>query len=328
MSGSGLGGGRSGRGGMMGGGRGGAGRRSGGGGGSNGWRYRRQRRRHLLEVDNGDEDGCHSRSSNRSSSSSSPSCKKGVRADSIHASDAVSNSRDAVGAQEYYIRSSSSSARPETSSGSSRRRKYPDGIRSTLGNGTKYGYSVVADNSQSDDKDVVLGNAPWEIAVAKLLAIAEKEALAAEDAAGGIKRFFHAMPSDPDDHPEVALTFEETLRHNASSVEESERQLPSWWHLLGQQPQPQPQGLQEEEEQTEGTLRRRRRLSEDEGDERREEKEQLECDDVKIAEKGRVCKEVDASGCVLPQLSWPQILKGEQAPLSVTGQGVSSSHER
>lgn len=234
-----------------------------------------------------------------------------------------------MGAQEHPIRSSSSSARLETSSDKSidsdRRRRHADFIEGRSANGTQHGYLIVADNSQSDDQGAVFGDAHWEVAVATLLAIAEKEALAAEDAAGGMKRFFHAVPSDPDDHPEEALTFEEALRHNASSVEEPERQVPSSWRLWAQQLQQ--QRRQEEEEQTYGT-RRRRRLSEDEGDERREEKEPLECDDVKIAERARVCKEVDASGCVLPQLSWPQILKGEQAPLSVTGQGVSAENER
>ena len=40
----------------------------------------------------------------------------------------------------------------------------------------------------------------------------------------------------------------------------------------------------------------------------------LECNDEKIAARSKVCREMDATACVLPQLSWQAILRGDQVP--------------
>ena len=313
----------------MGGGRGGGGRRSGGGGRSSGWRDRRQRR--LLGDE--DEDGCN----DSSSSSSSSSCGRRDHAVSGNASSKVSTRGEPAVDQNMHMRSSSRSwgrgTSSSTSLGSSRRKHASSSIGTKSSNETlaindREGYSRVDDKSRGNE-DAVLGDAHWEIAVAKLLAIAEEEAMAAEDAAG-MRPFFHAGPQQFGNNADIERTAKEALRRNTSSTQRSTGQMQQSWQLWArhQQEQQWRHEVKEEEQMSENRRQQRRLLGEDESDEKREEKEQLECDDVKIAERARVCKEVDASGCVLPQLSWPQILKGEQAPLSVTGQGVSSSHER
>lgn len=48
-----------------------------------------------------------------------------------------------------------------------------------------------------------------------------------------------------------------------------------------------------------------------------------ECDASRVLEKGKTCRDVDQTGCILPQLKWSEILSGEQQSLGESGEGVT-----
>jgi hypothetical protein len=48
-----------------------------------------------------------------------------------------------------------------------------------------------------------------------------------------------------------------------------------------------------------------------------------ECDEARVSAKNKICREGDQTGCILPQLSWKDILSGNQQTLGESGEGVT-----